>query len=111
MGVHRERSMEAVGFVELLAAPAAKRRWLADLKRSTKLFMDETRAPVLDPGRERPKPDTSERLPAMIDPGAARLHRVLHSPMPPVGAGSMPNGYCRASAASCRSTAMPDTTA
>ena len=27
MGVHRERSMEAVGFVELLAAPAAKRRW------------------------------------------------------------------------------------
>jgi len=103
--------MEAVGFVELLAAPAAKRRWLADLKRSTKLFMDETRAPVLDPGRERPKPDTSERLPAMIDPGAARLHRVLHSPMPPVGAGSMPNGYCRASAASCRSTAMPDTTA
>lgn len=27
MGVHRERSMEAIGFVELLAAPAAKRRW------------------------------------------------------------------------------------
>ena len=27
MVVHRERSMEAVGFVELLAAPAAKRRW------------------------------------------------------------------------------------
>jgi transposase len=26
VGVHRERSMEAVGFVELLAAPAAKRR-------------------------------------------------------------------------------------
>lgn len=28
---------------------------LADLKRSTKLFMDETRAPVLDPGRKRTK--------------------------------------------------------
>ena len=27
MGDHRERRMEAVGFVELLAAPAAKRRW------------------------------------------------------------------------------------
>lgn len=27
MGVHRDRSMEAVGFVELLAAPSAKRRW------------------------------------------------------------------------------------
>lgn len=27
MRVHRERNMEAVGFVELLAAPSAKRRW------------------------------------------------------------------------------------
>ena len=27
MGVHRERNTEAVGFVELLAAPSAKRRW------------------------------------------------------------------------------------
>lgn len=32
MGVHRERNMEAVGFVELLAAPAAKRRWSDDAK-------------------------------------------------------------------------------
>ena len=32
MGVHRERSMEAVGFVELLAAPAAKRRWSEEAK-------------------------------------------------------------------------------
>ena len=32
MGVHRERDMEAVGFVELLAAPAAKRRWSAEAK-------------------------------------------------------------------------------
>lgn len=32
MGVHRERSMEAVGFVELLAAPAAKRRWSDEAK-------------------------------------------------------------------------------
>jgi len=28
---------------------------IADLKRSSKLFMDETRAPVLDPGRKRTK--------------------------------------------------------
>ena len=27
MGVHRESHMEAIGFVELLAAPSAKRRW------------------------------------------------------------------------------------
>ncbi len=32
MGVHRERSMEAVAFVELLAAPAAKRRWSDEAK-------------------------------------------------------------------------------
>lgn len=32
MGVHRERCMEAVGFVELLAAPASKRRWSDEAK-------------------------------------------------------------------------------
>jgi len=32
VGVHRERSMEAVGFVELLAAPGAKRRWSNEAK-------------------------------------------------------------------------------
>ena len=32
MVVHRERSMEAFGFVELLTAPAAKRRWSEEAK-------------------------------------------------------------------------------
>lgn len=32
MGVHRERPMEAVGFVELLAAPAGKRHWSDEAK-------------------------------------------------------------------------------
>ena len=32
MGVHRERHMEAVGFVELLVAPASKRRWSDEAK-------------------------------------------------------------------------------
>lgn len=32
MGVHRERHMEAVGFVELLAAPSEKRRWSEEAK-------------------------------------------------------------------------------
>ena len=32
MGVHRERHMESVGFVELLVAPAAKRRWSDEAK-------------------------------------------------------------------------------
>lgn len=74
---------------------------MADLKRSTKLFMDETRAPVLDPGHERPRPVTSGHSHAMISRGAERCRRVSSSPMPPVGAGSMPNGYCGAFAAFC----------
>jgi transposase len=32
VGVHRERSIEAVGFVELLAAPASRRRWSDEAK-------------------------------------------------------------------------------
>lgn len=32
MGGHRERSIETIGFVELLAAQAAKRRWSAEAK-------------------------------------------------------------------------------
>lgn len=32
MGVHRERPTESVGFVELLAAPAAKRYWSDEAK-------------------------------------------------------------------------------
>ncbi|WP_412034403.1 IS66 family transposase [Rhizobium beringeri] len=38
---------------------------IADLKRSTKLFMDETRAPVLDPAPAKPRPDTSGPWPVM----------------------------------------------
>ena len=32
MEVHQGRSMEAIGFAELLAAPAAKRRWSDEAK-------------------------------------------------------------------------------
>ena len=32
MGGHRERDMEAVGFVELLSAPSAKPRWSDEAK-------------------------------------------------------------------------------
>lgn len=32
VGVHRERAMEDVSFVELLAAPSAKRRWSDEAK-------------------------------------------------------------------------------
>lgn len=83
---------------------------MADLKRSTKLFMDETRAPVLDPGSRKTKADTSGRWRVMTDPGMAAHRRAWPSPTHPVAADSMPNGYCRASPAFCRSMAMPDTT-
>ncbi len=54
---------------------------IADLKRSTKLFIDETRAPVLDPGsRKTKRPDTSGRWRGMIVLGVAVLRRVSPSP-------------------------------
>jgi hypothetical protein len=84
---------------------------MADLKRSTKLFMDETRARSSIRGRERPRRDTSGRRPATTDRGAERRHQAWSLPMPLAGAGSMLNGYCKASGESFRSMAMPDTTA
>jgi hypothetical protein len=39
MLVHGERHMEAVGFVELLAAPAVKRRWSDVYRPSENLLM------------------------------------------------------------------------
>ena len=54
---------------------------IADLKRFTKLFMDETRAPVLDPARARPRPDTSGLLRGMLALGAAGHRRVWPSHM------------------------------
>jgi len=62
---------------------------MTDLKRSTKLFMDETRAPVLDPGRPKTKPDTSGHLPAMTGRGAARPRPASPSPMRPGGPANM----------------------
>lgn len=43
---------------------------MANLKQSTKLFMDETTAPVLDPGEAKSKKDTSGRWPVTTGQGA-----------------------------------------
>ena len=52
--LHRSTLADWVGKASFHLRPVAER--LAEhLKRSTKLFMDETRAPVLDPGRGRTK--------------------------------------------------------
>lgn len=70
--------------------------------------MDETRAPVLDPGSRKTKTGYFWAL--------ARDDRPWNGSAPPgvaftyaPGRGDcMPNGYCRASPAFCRSTVMPD---
>lgn len=83
---------------------------MADLKRPTKLFIDETRAPVLDPGARKTKTGYFLALARDDRPwGGTAPPGVVFTYAPGRGAGSMPNGYCRASVASCRSTAMPDT--
>jgi hypothetical protein len=81
---------------------------IADLKRSTKLFMDVTRAPVLDLGSRKPRQDTYGRWLVMTDHGAVVLHQESPSPTPPVVAGNMPSGYCKGLRASFRWTATPD---
>ena len=57
--VHQE-AYEAVEMADWVGRAAFELRpvhdaLMADLKRSTKLFMDETRAPVLDPGARKTK--------------------------------------------------------
>lgn len=79
---------------------------MADLKRSTKIFMDETPAPVLPPGRKRPKLDTSRPLLAMIAHGAVTIHLEWRLPMRLGDPASMQTRFCKASAAPCRWTAM-----
>lgn len=55
-GIHLDRSTLAdwVGRAAFELRPVFD-ALIAELKRSTKLFMDETRAPVLDPGRRKTK--------------------------------------------------------
>lgn len=82
---------------------------MPDLKRSSKLFMDETRAPVLDPGARRTKTGYFWAL--------AQDDRPWSRTAPPGGAftyapgrgADMPNGYCKALAAFSRWTVMPAT--
>src|SRR5215216_2156439 len=78
-------------------------RLLEQLKQSTKLFADETTAPVLDPGRGRVKKGQLWAYAADERPWAGQA---LPTSMPPtVNMRGRPS-ILRDSAASCRSTAM-----
>lgn len=110
-GVALDRSTLAdwVGRASWHLAPVVE-RMAEHLKRSGKLFMDETAAPVLDPGRGRTKTGFSGRWRATIDHGAAAIRPRSCSPtLPaalPAAAAPMPSRSSTASTASCRSTGM-----
>ena len=104
--IHRSTLADWVGVAAFHLAPVVAR--LAEhLKASTKLFMDETSAPVLDPGRGRTKTGYLWAL--------ARDDRGWGGEDPPgwssstrqIGADRTPRGSCAASTARCNSMAIP----
>ena len=110
-GVTIDRSTLAdwVGVAAFHLRPVVDR--LAEhLKGSTKLFMDETTAPVLDSGRGRTKTGYSGPWRAMNDHGAAPTRRGLSSSTPRAGVDKTRRSSCAASTGSCNSTVIPATT-
>ena len=111
-GVTIDRSTLAhwVGFAAVELQPLHD-RLVERLKASTKLFADETRCPVLDPGRGKTKTGYLWAIARDDRPwgGSRSAGRRLHS-MRRAAAPSMPPSCSPASPASCRSTAMPPTT-
>ena len=75
--------------------------------RSAKLFVDETTAPVLDPGRGVPRRVTSGPSPAMTGRGRAPPRRRWCTTMRRGVAAITLRRCSRATPASCRPTAMP----
>ena len=76
---------------------------LANLKRSSKLFMDETTAPVLDPGRRKTK---TGYFWALTDHRVVRTLRVWPLPMRQDVPAIMAKTFSKASLAPCKLTAM-----
>ena len=83
-GVNLDRSTLAswCGTAAYHLAPVVD-RMLVHLKRSGRLFMDETRAPVLDPGAGKTKTGYLWALTVIIEAGAAKIHRPSSSLMRP----------------------------
>ena len=107
-GILLDRAVLAdwMGTVAFHLAPLVE-RMSALMKLSGRLFMDETRAPVLDPGRGRTK--TGYLWAVLRDDrghGGADPPIVVYHYAPGVAA-TMPNAFSKDSTASSRSTAMP----
>jgi transposase len=98
-------------------------RLAVHLKSSGKLFMDETRAPVLDPGRGKTKSGFLWALARDGEPlerhwserqwrtaGAAPIRQGSSTSMPTAVAATMPSAFSTASAAPSRSMPIPATT-
>ena len=83
---------------------------ITDLKRSPKLFMNETRAPVLDPKAGKTKTGYFWALARDDRPWVEWPRPAWPSPMRRGAAAKMPMISCRASRAAYRSTAMPGIT-
>ncbi len=83
---------------------------LQNLKTSTKLYMDETRAPVLDPGRHKTKTGYFWPWPATTGHGAAKTRLGWPIAMPPDAAVPLVKKFLMVLAGFSRSMAMPPIT-
>ena len=109
-GVNLDRSTLAdwVGRAAFLLRPVHE-RLLDRLKASSKLFADETTAPVLDPGRGRTKTGQLWAYVGTIELGAASIRPASPMSMRPTARQSGRSPISPASAAFYRSTAMAPT--
>ena len=106
-GINLDRSTLAdwVGRAAFALRPVYARLF-EGLKSSTKLFADETTAPVLDPGRGRTKTGQLWAYAAMIGPGADPSRPAWPTSMRQTASMNGRPLTLRASRASCRSMAM-----
>lgn len=109
-GVNLDRSTLAdwVGKAAFLLRPVHARLF-ERLKASTKLFADETTAPVLDPGRGRPRPASSSPMPATNAPGVAAIRPASPISTRPTARPSRRSAIFKASSARYRSMALQAT--
>ena len=113
-GARRHRidrsTLRPLGRLRGLRARAAARALVAILKASTKLFADETRCPVLDPGRGKTKTGYLWAIARDDRPwGGSDPPAVAYMYAPGRGAEHACCAISPASPACCRSTAMPPT--